>query len=172
MIEDLRQQQMERIRQKKKKRGWKLLFGVLLLLCIVAGGLIYNEYQNKTFEITYYVHASDKIDEPIKIVLLADLHNSEFGRKNRELVQAVAKEEPDLILIAGDMVNCTDPDVSVAVDLCEKLVEVAPVYYCYGNHEGILLTLARSPQDCQDLSSGELIRWRNWKPPPILILRY
>lgn len=139
MIETLRQQQIEYIRQKKRKKGRRALIAAILILCIIAVGLVVNGYQNKTFETTYYECTSEKIGEPIKIALLADLHNCEFGRKNRKLIQAIAEEEPDLILIAGDMVNCTDPDVSVAVELCRQLVEVAPVYYCYGNHEGILM---------------------------------
>lgn len=143
MIEQLRQEQIERIRKKRKKQRKRILFavlGLIMLLIACAGGiLLYSIQENKTFEVTYYNHYSEKINEPVKMALLADLHCSEFGPGNSELIGRIKKEAPDLILIAGDMVMDDNPDVSVAVDLCKALVEVAPVYYCYGNHEGILM---------------------------------
>ncbi len=139
MIEDLRQQQIEHVRRKKREGRWKVIIGFVLILSVLVAVLSLNAYRNKTFEITYYNHSSQKIEEPFKIALLCDLHNGEFGSGNWQLIQAIAEEEPDLILIAGDMVNLTESDVSVAVSLCEKLAKLAPTYYCYGNHEGTLM---------------------------------
>ena len=47
---------------------------------------------------------------PIRLVVLSDLHNSEFGAYNSELVDKVRRLSPDVILIAGDMVNKNDPN--------------------------------------------------------------
>ena len=115
MIEDLRQQQIEHVRRKKREGRWKVIIGFVLILSVLVAVLSLNAYRNKTFEITYYNHSSQKIEEPFKIALLCDLHNGEFGSGNWQLIQAIAEEEPDLILIAGDMVNLTESDVSVAV---------------------------------------------------------
>lgn len=139
MIEDLRRQQIEHVRQKKREGRWKVFISFTLVLSVLVAVFCLNAYQNKTFEITYYTHRSDKIKDSFKIALLCDLHNTEFGGGNQQLIQAVAEEKPDLILIAGDMVNQTESDVSVAVFLCQELVKLAPTYYCYGNHEGTLM---------------------------------
>ena len=76
---------------------------------------------------------------PSRMVVLSDLHNSEFGAYNSELVDKVRRLSPDVILIAGDMVNKNDPNTDVAVTLCAQLQQIAPVYYGIGNHEGNMI---------------------------------
>ena len=43
--------------------------------------------------------------------------------------------DPDVIFIAGDLVNSDDQNESIAVNLIKKLAEIAPVYASMGNHE-------------------------------------
>lgn len=139
MLEEIRQKQIERIRKrnKRKKRVIILLIGILLIL----GAALYflNMQINQTFEITTYNLDTDKIDGEYKIALLSDLHNSEFGENNGELIQAVEQANPDIIVMCGDMVLQDDPDVSVVLNLCEQLKETADIYYILGNHEGVLI---------------------------------
>ena len=37
------------------------------------------------------------------MIFLSDLHNHCYGEENQKLLDAIKKEEPDLILITGDM---------------------------------------------------------------------
>lgn len=126
-----------------RKAGRKILAGILsvFLLLAVCSVIMWRLSDNDSFETTFYRVTSDKIGEPIRAVLLADLHNSEFGTENAELIEEIRILKPDLILMAGDMVNGDDPNISIVVDLCTKLEEIAPVYYCLGNHEGNLMYL-------------------------------
>ena len=73
--------------------------------------------------------------EPLRIVQLSDLHNSEFGMDNAGLIARVAEEKPDLILMTGDIVNANDPNTTISTDLIRALTKVAPVYASMGNHE-------------------------------------
>ena len=73
--------------------------------------------------------------DKIRVIELADLHNWTFGKDNKDLVKRIKDLKPDVIAIAGDMVLAGDQDISVAVSLCRQLVEIAPVYYSFGNHE-------------------------------------
>ncbi len=72
-----------------------------------------------------------------KIVLLSDLHLGYHNRRSdfRKWVDIINAEQPDLILIAGDII-----DNSVRPLMEENVAEEfhrlkAPVYACLGNHE-------------------------------------
>ena len=84
---------------------------------------------------TNYSITSEKLDDSVRVVQLTDLHNSEFGSDNKRLAKKVAGQEPDLILITGDLLNSNEENTDIAVTLVECLSEIAPVYVSYGNHE-------------------------------------
>lgn len=114
---------------------------ILLIICILilasAGVVIYSYHdQNKLGYELYHLY-SDKVQtgETIRVITLADLHNKEFGTDNEELISDVARMKPDLILIAGDMVDKSSDNTSIALNLCLRLQEIAPLYYGFGNHE-------------------------------------
>ena len=71
----------------------------------------------------------------VRLAVLGDLHDHEFGEHNRELAEKVKEQEPDLILLLGDMLNGSSSSASVPLELIELLKETAPVYYALGNHE-------------------------------------
>lgn len=75
------------------------------------------------------------VSDPIRIVELCDLHNSQFGPQNQQLIRTVSQEDPDLIFLTGDLINADNPDLSIALELIRELSQIAPVYACYGNHE-------------------------------------
>ncbi|MBR5302472.1 MAG: metallophosphoesterase [Clostridia bacterium] len=113
----------------EKKRRKRLLLAaaaILLLSCFLS------KYD---LEVNNYVLSSPKLTAPVRIVQLSDLHNSEFGRDNERLVRLVAKQQPDVILLTGDMINSKDPRTDIAARLIEQLAGIAPVYASYGNHE-------------------------------------
>lgn len=140
MLEELRAQQMETVqRRKNMSRKRKIIF-VVLVLCVFVGFLVVQIISNRNFEITHYSLQSDKLDVPLRIAVLSDLHSREYGEKNAELVNAVRDSNPDLIAMLGDMVNKDDTDITVIRTLCKELQNIAPVYYSMGNHEGTMMT--------------------------------
>ncbi len=143
----------EKLRQYKS-----LLLGTAAVLICVAAFWVYNNRQNQTFEETVYRIFSDKIDEPVRMVLLTDLHQVTFGAGNAELIEGVRRLDPDLILIGGDMVNDQNTDVNVAVELCKGLAEIAPVYYGMGNHENVAvygMNLYKEDLEAAGIAAGE-----------------
>ena len=72
-----------------------------------------------------------------KILLLSDLHNCVYGRNNEKLLKLIKKQNPDIILIAGDMlVGKTDVDFSDTVYFLNELAKLnCKIYYAHGNHE-------------------------------------
>ncbi|MDD3745935.1 MAG: metallophosphoesterase [Anaerostipes sp.] len=107
---------------------------IIILLFIIAIGLdIFASY--KLLSVTDYTIQSSKIKNKTKVVMIADLHDSTFGSKNQRLVTKIKRQEPDIILMVGDMLNDTSKDSHVPVELIQKLKKIAPIYYSWGNHE-------------------------------------
>ena len=107
-----------------------MIFAIFAILIAVEIIISY-----KCLTVMDYKIKSDKIKETTKIVLISDLHNSQFGSKNKRLVDKIQKQDPDLILMDGDMLNEDGKNAQTAVELISALKKIAPVYYALGNHE-------------------------------------
>lgn len=109
------------------------------MVIVAIGFLIGNYFGLKKFKITTYEVASEKIPDAMdgyNIALLTDLHNYVYGKDNEELVEAIRKQSPDAIMIAGDMiVKGNHCEYEVAYQLIEQLAKEYPIYYANGNHE-------------------------------------
>ena len=88
----------------------------------------------KCLTVTDYKIKSDKIKETTKIVLISDLHNSQFGSKNKRLVDKIQKQDLDLILMDGDMLNEDGKNAQTAVELISALKK----QHLYITHWGIM----------------------------------
>lgn len=79
----------------------------------------YSYYASKyCLSVSSYEIPNPKVTKLIRIVQLSDLHNSSFGKDNEKLVAEVKKQNPDVILITGDLVNDKEPsEISVAIKL-------------------------------------------------------
>lgn len=84
--------------------------------------------------VSYYSLSVERIDG-IRIVQISDLHNNEFGNENKKLLKIIANKEPDLILITGDLLNCSENNTDIATCLIKNLTTIAEVYVSMGNHE-------------------------------------
>ena len=71
---------------------------VLIILLLVYGYL-----SNGMLAVEHYPLSVWGDGEPVKIVMLADLHGSSFGPGNRRLIQKIQRESPDIICMAGDL---------------------------------------------------------------------
>ncbi len=83
---------------KPKRRGRVYLCGLLITALLALGG--YHLFSNE-LEVTFYHLYSPKTagGENIRVVVLSDLHNREFGPGNTELVERIAALRPDLIAV-------------------------------------------------------------------------
>lgn len=107
---------------------------IIVLIVMIVDSLI----ETRLFKIKEYVFWSKKIksEEEIRMIMLADLHNHSYGKNNEKLLKAIHKVNPDLILVAGDMLRAKpNMDFSVSLSLMDELSKVYPIYYANGNHE-------------------------------------
>lgn len=121
-------------------RSWLVSNGVvsLCILGVIAGIFIYGNihYCHKERQ-PLELMTEKNLDKEYKIVMISDLH---LGYHNRRAdfarwVDLINAENPDLILIAGDII-----DINVQPLLNEGTAKEfrrlnAPVYACPGNHE-------------------------------------
>ena len=71
-----------------------------------------------------------------KLVLLSDLHNFQYGENNQKLIQLISKQNPEYILIAGDLLVDGNPDLNIVRDFLSKISELnCTIIYTSGNHE-------------------------------------
>lgn len=109
---------------------------ILLILRLVLVFIIFDLWYSYNYlTVTHYDFPTSKLESPVRAVILSDMHDHEFGKDNKRLIKAVAEEEPDVILLVGDMLNRNSENASKPVALVEALVQIAPVYYAIGNHE-------------------------------------
>lgn len=109
-----------------------LVFGAVLAL-VAFGYVHYNS--KKKVELT--LTTSKSLPKPLKVVMMSDMHLGYHIDKNEfsGWVDMINAEAPDLILIAGDIV-----DISLHPVNDQKMEEEfrrfkAPVYACFGNHD-------------------------------------
>ena len=73
---------------------------IIIILTIIF--LILLLMSHVKFEINRFDIVSSKIDKDIKIMLMSDMHNREISER---IVKAISEEEPDYIIMSGDMIN-------------------------------------------------------------------
>ena len=106
-----------------------IISAILLVLTI-----LFIVFSIPKLQTTYHTINTNKVQEELKLVVLADFHSSKYGDNQEELVNAIKKENPDLILMPGDIVDDVR-DRTPCTILLNQLKSIAPMYYIYGNHE-------------------------------------
>jgi uncharacterized protein len=119
----------------RKRRILKriLLFFILLLL---FGLYLYKE--NTTFGVTFVEIKASSLPESFthfRIVQLSDIHDSEFGENNIDLVNKVKTLLPDAIFITGDFIDRNRYELEQSLEIVKQLHDIAPIYFVTGNHE-------------------------------------
>ena len=112
------------------------------LFCLFTGmvifaGVLYSYLDTVQYDvgITEYTVSDEKVTAPVKIALISDLHNHEYGEDNSELLAMIRAAKPDMIAVVGVIVYKKSDNTSVMDRLFSDLKEIAPTYCCLGNHE-------------------------------------
>lgn len=117
----------------KKKTKKYLGIGVIVLVV-----LVWLIWSNQRIEVTQYTVESENLPhafDDYTIVQISDLHNASFGKGQKDLLEKIVAEKPNIIAITGDLIDSDHTDVKKAMELVKGAVKVAPVYYVSGNHE-------------------------------------
>lgn len=82
-------------------------------------------------KVTRYERSTPEVTSTYNLVMLSDVHNKPF----ENLVEQVAKLQPDAILVVGDIVDRHRKTYKRALPFLKACAETAPTYFSYGNHE-------------------------------------
>lgn len=110
------------------------------MLAVIVSAMIF--FNNNFLMVTHYTVTSDKIPDSFrnfKILQLSDLHSRDFGNNNGKLVEKTNTENPDIVVMTGDMVNSTDTDFEEFLNFAWQISKNYDTYYVAGNHEQILI---------------------------------
>ena len=117
--------------EKKKKK--RIIRGIVLgLLAVFA---VWVAWTNLHITVSSYEIENPKLPaefDGYKIAQISDLHNRDWGEK---LLKPLREEEPDLIVITGDLTDSRHEDFDSVLEFLEEALKIAPVYYVTGNHE-------------------------------------
>ena len=116
-----------------------LLLIILLILIWFVGEILISYHWMKVNRYPVTVrnlpYTDTVTDAGFKMVVISDLHDHEFGKDNEKLIRCVKEQDPEMIILDGDMLNEDSKSDRVPVRLVKGLAEIAPVYYALGNHE-------------------------------------
>lgn len=111
----------------------QIIYKVIIIISIVIlffiafyNGLVVRKYSLKTNKILK--------DQSIRIVLITDLHSQKYGEKQDKIREKIEAENPDIIALAGDIVDDSGRIEGVKLFI-EAIKDIAPIYYVTGNHE-------------------------------------
>ncbi len=86
-------------------------------------------------KVTKYDIFTDKINTDLKIACVSDVH----GRQVPDAIYAVKKIKPDIILLAGDILEVSTDYMEQrnknSLHFLKQMAGIAPCFYCFGNHE-------------------------------------
>ena len=119
---------------KTHRRFKTALLVFALLLVLAAGSILDSRYHLQLTEYTLFFPKLPESFDGCKVVQLSDLHGMRFGAENRRLVELVRQQEPDIIVLTGDIAG-KDGALDNVEPLLSGIGGLAPTYYVNGNHE-------------------------------------
>ncbi|MDR2415413.1 MAG: metallophosphoesterase [Candidatus Peribacteria bacterium] len=104
---------------------------VILISFITLRGFL----KNRKIIHTHCTIISNKIKKNLKIIFISDIHSDiVYGRRHlKKIVDQIIAEQPDIVLVGGDIVNTPQATYIAAFDEFQRIK--APIYAVTGNHD-------------------------------------
>ena len=120
------------INKKFKKKIIYLLLSLLIIcfICIYEIHISYNSLEVNNYSIT-----NSKINDSVNVAIISDLHDNQLGENNKELIDKINSQSPDIVLVIGDMVNSDSKNSKIAINLMKELCKDNKVFFSLGNSD-------------------------------------
>lgn len=120
----------------------RFIAGGLCVIIVVLGAGGYGIIHGKDISVVHEevtVNKAANTDE-LRIALVADLHIGYNSSVNhiRKMVDIIEEENPDIVVMAGDIFDneyAAIPDKTEMVETLKEMTDKYPTYACWGNHD-------------------------------------
>ncbi len=108
----------------------------IVIIAIVAAALLLLTLSalDARLRVVSYTVSDARIETPVKIVLITDLHSCKYGEGQKTLLDAIDAQAPDLVLLCGDLFDDDLPNDNTTTVL-KHVSERYLCFYVSGNHE-------------------------------------
>lgn len=107
---------------------------MLFAAIVIAFAVVLAIALDSRMVVRYYEINTAKDISPVRIVLVTDLHSCFYGEGQKELIDAIDAQSPDLLLLGGDIFDDEIADTNTERFL-SGIAGRYPCYYVTGNHE-------------------------------------
>ncbi len=111
-----------------KKKWLALLCGLLACVIVIVTGM------NDSMRVVNYEISTNEQKNPIRIVLVTDLHSCKYGDKQIDLINSVDEQKPDVVLLGGDIFDDDIPSTNAEIFI-KNIASKYRCFYVSGNHE-------------------------------------
>lgn len=118
-------------------------FSLLLVICLpgqaeetpksVNVGSVLSVFSDELQVVRYAVHMGG-VSPSVRIAQVSDLHSCEYGEDQCELLEAIDRENPDLVVLTGDIFDGSLP-MEPAAAFLRGVQGKYPCYFVTGNNE-------------------------------------
>jgi len=107
----------------------------VVLLALLAAVLVLAGFAlDSRLLVQYYTVETDKINSPVRIALVTDLHSCYYGENQSDLIRTIDEQKPDILLLGGDIFDDVKENTNTELFL-QGIAGRYPCYYVTGNHE-------------------------------------
>lgn len=124
-----------------------LSIGTVFFVLLVSG--MFNKYRYKLFSKKLYFDDLPKAFDGFKIVQISDIHSGSFDSEKgvKKGIDLVNKQNADVILFTGDLVNNDPQEINPYIEVFKKLRAKEGVYSVSGNHDYHYLAKGKETYD-------------------------
>jgi len=111
---------------------------MILLILFVFILVISAVICHYSIDLSKYEISSKKLPkefDSFKIIHLSDLHSREIGENNIKLINKIKKQNPNVIIMTGDMINGKYENILQMEFFLRELKKICDIYYILGNRE-------------------------------------
>lgn len=113
----------------RRRTQW---LGAAVVLAVLAGAAAWGHHPE--IVITRYRLAVPGVTTPVRLAVVSDTHSCVFADHQQEIAHLVRAEQPDVIALAGDIID-DDLPFERGFDTVRGMPAIAPTFYVTGNHE-------------------------------------
>ncbi len=111
----------------------KRFLKVLTVFLFIAVIIMFSAFDNRLKVVNYNLK-TDKVSSPVKLALVTDLHCCLYGKDQSQLIRAIDKNQPDVVLLGGDIFDDYYINNNSHI-LIDNIARKYKTYYVSGNHE-------------------------------------